>query len=122
MIPTADLAAWYIDVWTGRSTTSAPAPPSSPTSAAVSMVCDKLKLDWQGEGGASCASSCGLCSSCSASTTTWSCLSGRSNEDDRWTFGQVLSLATWCPVLVDYAAVLMCMCLSHSLRNGKRKG
>ncbi|KAI0593351.1 hypothetical protein F4775DRAFT_597323 [Biscogniauxia sp. FL1348] len=34
-------------------------------------------------------------------------LSGRSNEDDRWTFGQVLSLATWCPVLVDYAAVLL---------------
>ncbi|KAI1635471.1 hypothetical protein F4809DRAFT_664158 [Biscogniauxia mediterranea] len=34
-------------------------------------------------------------------------LSGRSNEDDRWTFGQVLSLATWCPVLVDYAAVLI---------------
>ncbi|KAI5925469.1 hypothetical protein F4810DRAFT_52052 [Camillea tinctor] len=34
-------------------------------------------------------------------------LSGRSNEDDRWTFGQVLSLATWCPVMVDYVAVLI---------------
>ncbi len=34
--------------------------------------------------------------------------SGPAYEDGKWTFGQVLSMATWAPVAVDLVAVYLC--------------
>lgn len=35
-------------------------------------------------------------------------LAGRSDDDYEWTFGQVLSLATWAPVIVELIAIYLC--------------
>ncbi|KAI1880005.1 hypothetical protein JX265_001626 [Neoarthrinium moseri] len=34
-------------------------------------------------------------------------LAGRSDQDTEWTFGQVLALATWAPVLVEFWSILL---------------
>jgi hypothetical protein len=31
-----------------------------------------------------------------------------SNENSKWTFGQIMSLATWIPVVVEIASVILC--------------
>ena len=33
---------------------------------------------------------------------------GGNNKDGQWTFGQVLALATWLPVAVDLASIIIC--------------
>ena len=33
---------------------------------------------------------------------------GPAEQDGKWTFGQVLALATWVPVLVDLVAIGIC--------------
>jgi hypothetical protein len=43
-------------------------------------------------------------------------LAGRSDDDSDWTFGQVLSLATWAPVIVELAAIYLCKCIVTDLR------
>lgn len=46
---------------------------------------------------------------------------GPADEDSEWTFGQVLSLATWAPVAVELINAYVCTCeipLSHLI--GKR--
>jgi len=35
-------------------------------------------------------------------------IAGNSDEDGAWTFGQVLALGTWAPVLIDLFSVYMC--------------
>ncbi|KAI8943287.1 hypothetical protein NX059_001307 [Plenodomus lindquistii] len=32
-------------------------------------------------------------------------LSGEENRDNEWSFGQILALATWTPILVEFAYV-----------------
>ena len=39
---------------------------------------------------------------------------GNSDEDSKWTFGQVLSLATWAPVAVDLISIWLCMCIASA--------
>lgn len=36
---------------------------------------------------------------------------GSANEDNEWTFGQVLSLTTWIPIGIELLAVYICECL-----------
>lgn len=36
---------------------------------------------------------------------------GSANEDNEWTFGQVLSLTTWIPIGIELLAVYICKCL-----------
>ncbi|KAF2681215.1 hypothetical protein K458DRAFT_273430, partial [Lentithecium fluviatile CBS 122367] len=32
---------------------------------------------------------------------------GRTNQDHEWTFGQVLALATWAPVLIEFTFICL---------------
>lgn len=40
---------------------------------------------------------------------------GNSDSDDEWSFGQVLGLVTWVPVLIDLVVVYVCKCMIFRL-------
>lgn len=39
---------------------------------------------------------------------------GKADQDDEWTFGQVLSLTTWIPIGIELLFVYICKRLSYS--------